>query len=49
MRNGKSIILENDKFRLVLSSECVAESLVLKSSNTELNILQQVRKNNVSI
>ena len=35
MRNGKSIILENDKFRLVLSSECVAESLVLKSSNTE--------------
>lgn len=35
MFEKKSVILENDKFKLVLSSDCIAESLILKSNGEE--------------
>ena len=33
---NNSIIIENAKFRLVISEDCKAESLILKSSGEEL-------------
>lgn len=35
MEEKKSVVLENDIFRLVLNSDCVAESLILKSNCLE--------------